>query len=139
MAASYNKFLDFVEQLGLGKHQLETDVFKAMLTNVAPVNTNTIKANITDIAAGFGYTAGGNDVVGTYSEAAGVGSFAGTDVVWTAAGGSIGAFRYVVLYNDSQTTPAKPLVGWWDYGSAITILDGETFTVDFGATILTVT
>ena len=53
---------------------------------------------------------------------------------WTAAGGSIGPFRYAVLYNDSPTSPADPLIGWWDYGSSITLATGETFTVDFDPT-----
>jgi hypothetical protein len=62
---------------------------------------------------------------------------AGTDVVFTASGGSFGPFQYVALYNDTQTSPVDPLVAWWDYGSAISINDGETFTVDFGASIFT--
>jgi hypothetical protein len=56
------------------------------------------------------------------------------DVVFTAAGGSIGPFRYAVLYNDTPTSPADPLIGWWDYGSSITLADTETFTVDFDGT-----
>jgi hypothetical protein len=63
----------------------------------------------------------------------------GTDVTWTASGGSFGPFQYVVLYNDTQTTPAKPLIGWYNYGSAISVNDTESFTVDFGATVLTLT
>ena len=51
---------------------------------------------------------------------------------WTASGGSIGSFRYAVLYNDSATSSvgAKPLIGWWDYGTSVTLADGEQFTVD---------
>ncbi len=138
--AVFNKFQDFVEQLGLGKHNLDTDVLKIMLSNTAVLNTNTIKANITEIAAGNGYTAGGTDAAGVYSETpAGTGSLTCTDVVWTAAAGTIGPFRYVVLYNDTTAAPVKPLIGWWDYGSSITLADTETFTADFGATTLTIT
>ena len=138
--ATFNKFNDFVEQLGLGTHDLNTDTLKVMLTNTAPVATNTIKANITEISAGNGYTAGGEDVTNVFSEnPAGTGEMTATDVVWTASGGSIGPFRYVVLYNDTPTSPADPLIGWWDYGSAVTLASGETFTVDFGSNVLTVT
>jgi len=59
-------------------------------------------------------------------------------VTWTASGGSIGPFRYVVLYNDTQTSPADPLIAWWDYGSAVTLADGESFVVDFAASVLTI-
>jgi hypothetical protein len=79
------------------------------------------------------------DVQNDYTESGGVGTLTGVDVVVTASGGTVGPFRYVVLYNDTPTSPADPLVGWWDYGSAITLADTETFTVDFGASILTVT
>jgi hypothetical protein len=141
--AAYNKFQDFVEQLCLGKHNLDADVLKCMLTNTAPVATNTIKANLTEIGAGNGYTAGGADATGVLTETTGTATLTGTMIVWTAAGGTIGPFRYVALYNDTQTSPADPLIGWWDYGSALTLNDGETFSVKFNnsgttGTILTV-
>ena len=63
----------------------------------------------------------------------------GVDVVFTASGGSIGPFRYVVLYNDTPTSPLDPLIAYWDYASSITLLTGETFTVDFGASLFTIT
>lgn len=136
--AAYNKFNDFVEQLGLKAHNLDTDTLKVYLSNTAPVATNTVKADIAEISAGNGYTAGGADATGVYTESpAGTGSLSGTDIVWTASGGSIGPFRYAILYNDTHASDA--LIGWWDYGSSITLLDGETFTVDFGATIFTIT
>jgi hypothetical protein len=137
--AAFNKFNDFAEQLGLGKHNLNTDTLKVMLTNTAPVATNTVFANITEITAQNGYTAGGEDTQNTYSETSGTGSCVGVDVVWTATGAGFGPFRYVVLYNDTQTTPAKPLIGWWDYGSSISLTTaGETFTTDFGASMFTI-
>jgi len=129
--AAFNKFETFVGDLGLGVHNLNTDTLKVMLTNSAPVATNTVKANITEIAAGNGYVAGGADITNTYSETTGTGTVGATDVVWTAAGGTIGPFRYVVLYNDTPSSPTDPLVSWYDYGSAITLADTETFTVDF--------
>lgn len=129
--ATYNKFYDFVDQLGQGKHVLGSHTFKCMLSNVAPAATNTVKADITEISAGYGYTAGGADAQLTWSESGGTGTASGTKITWVASGGSIGPFRYVVLYNSTQTTPNQPLVAWWDYGSSITLNDGESFSVKF--------
>lgn len=138
--ATYNKFLQFTKDLIDGVHDFDAHTFKVMLTNVAPVNTNTIKANLTEISAGNGYTAGGATTTITTSTSAGTAKVTGTDIVFTAAGGSIGPLRYAVLYNDTATSPAKPLIAWWDYGSSITLNDQETLTVDFDGTngILTV-
>jgi hypothetical protein len=105
-----------------------------MLTNSAPVATNSIKGDLTEISAGNGYTAGGTATTVTHSRASGTSKIVCTDVVFTASGGSIGPFRYVVLYDDTPSSPADPLIAWWDYGSSITLADGETFTVDFDAT-----
>ena len=133
-----NKFQDFVDQLGLKKHELNADLLKVALTNTAPVATNTILANITQIAGTFGYTTGGEDVTNTYVESAGTGTLDGTNIVWTASGGSIGPFQYCVLYNDTQTAPVDPLILWWDNGSAITLADGETFTFSITTTLATI-
>src|SRR3990172_127384 len=102
--AAYNKFNDFVEQLGIAKHDLTAagNVFKIFLTNEAPLATDTVKADMVEITAGNGYTAGGEDTQNTLAEATGTATVTGTKVVWTATGGSIGPFRYVVLYNDTQ-------------------------------------
>lgn len=136
--AAFNKFNDFAEQIGLKKINLDTDTLKVMLTNSAPVATNTQYSDLTDLSTANGYTAGGADAQGVWSEnPAGTGQLVCTDIVWTASGGTIGPFRYAVLYDDTSTT--KHLIGWWDYGSAVTLNSGETFTVDFGATTLTLT
>ena len=108
--------------------------YKIALSNTAPVATNTILSNITQISAGNGYTSGGSTTTITLSETTGTTTVSGTQVVFTASGGSIGPFRYVVLYNDTTTSPSKPLVAWWDYGSSLTLADGETFTVKFSNT-----
>ena len=132
--AAYNKFNDFSEQLANGVQNFATDVYKVALSNTAPVATNTILSDITQISAGNGYTSGGSTTTITLAEVTGTTTVSGTQVVFTASGGSIGPFRYVVLYNDTTTTPSKPLVAWWDYGSSITLADGETFTVKFSNT-----
>lgn len=133
--ASYNKFQDYAEQVNKGVHVWSSHVFKAMLTNSAPVATNTVAANLTDISAGNGYTAGGMtlDTV-TLTETTGTAKVTIADEVLTASGGSIGPFRYVAIYNDTATSPADALVCWYDYGSSITLADTETFTIDFDAT-----
>jgi len=140
--ATYNKFETFVGDLGLKLHDLNVDVFKvyAAATAAAPsASADSIKADILEITAENGYPAGGTDISATYSEAGGVGTFAGSDVTWTAAAGSFGPLQFVVLYNDDQTAPVDPLVSWWDHGSSVTINDGESFTVDFGVNIFTIT
>ena len=140
--ATFNKFRSFVEYVAEKVINLETDTLKFMLTNTAPVNTNTVKANITEIAAGNGYTAGGaGSAVVSSGQTAGVYKLVISNVSWTASGGSIGPFRYVVLYDDTPTSPADPLVGWFDYGTALTLGIGETFTITVDATagILTIT
>lgn len=139
--ATYNKFNQFTKDLIDGVHDFDAHVFKLMLTNTAPVATNTVKANLTEITAGNGYTAGGATVTMATSTSSGTAKVTvSTDVVWTASGGSIGPFRYAVLYNDSPASPVDPLIAWWDYGSSITLLDQETLTADFDQTngVLTV-
>ena len=133
--ATYNKIQDYTEQLNKAVHNWSSHTFKAMLTNSAPVATNTVFANLTEISAGNGYTAGGMtlDTV-TLSETTGTAKVTIADEVLTASGGSIGPFRYVAIYNDTATSPADALVCWYDYGSSITVGDGESFTIDFDAT-----
>jgi len=111
---------------------------KVYLSNTAPnVATHTVKADIAEISAGNGYTAGGVDIQNDLSESGGTATATAVDVVITASGGSIGPFRYAIIYNDTPTTPADPLVAYYDYGSAITLADGESLTVDFGASFFT--
>ena len=134
--ASAQKFNSFVEYLAEKVINTETDTFKVMLVNTAPVSTNTVKADLTEISAGNGYSAGGNTAsVSSSSQSSGTFKLVLADpATWTASGGSIGPFRYAVLYDDTPTSPADPLVLFWDYGSAVTLAAGETFTVDFDAT-----
>ena len=132
--ATYNKFNQFTKDLIDGVHDIDGHSFKVMLTNTAPVATNTIKANLTEISAGNGYSAGGTATTITTSTSSGTAKATATDVIFTASGGSIGPLRYAVLYNDTPTSPADPLIAWWDYGSSITLASGESLTVDFDGT-----
>lgn len=132
--AAYNKFNQFVEDLAEKVHNLGADTLKVALTNTAPIAANSVFADITEIAVGNGYTAGGTATTITSSaQTTGTYKLVVSDVVFTAAGGSIGPFRYAVVYNDTPTSPADPLIAWFDYGSSITLLTGETFTADFDA------
>src|SRR5882724_5313472 len=133
--SAFQKFQQFVEDVGKKVHNLDTDTLRILLTNVAPVATNAVKADLTEIGAGNGYAAGGAQVQNQdYEQVAGIAKLVGDDLVITASGGTIGPFRYAVLYNDTPTSPADPLIGFWGYGSSITLADGETFTVDFDGT-----
>ena len=133
--ATYNKFNAWVEALEEVAN-LESDTIKVMLVNSpAPVATNSVKADLTEIGTGNGYSAGGTAAtITTKSQTSGTYTLAANQVVFTASGGTIGPFRYAVLYDDTPTSPADPLIAWWDYGSAITLQDGETFTVKFNNT-----
>lgn len=132
--AAFNKFNPFVEAVAEKVHNLGADTLKVMLSNTAPAATNAVKADITEITAGNGYTAGGNTAsITSSSQTSGTYKLVlGDPATWTATGGSIGPLRYAVLYNDTATN--KELIGWWDYGSSITLNAGETFTVDFDPT-----
>lgn len=133
--AVFNKFNQFVEDVAEKVHNLGADTLKVMLTNTAPVAANAIKTDIVEIAVGFGYVAGGTQATISASiQTGGTYKLTLADVIFTAAGGSIGPFRYAVLFNDTPTAPLDPLIGWFDYGSSITLLTGETLTVDFDAT-----
>jgi len=133
MAAAV-KFEVFTENLAEKVHNLDTDTLKNMLTNVAPnAATHAVKADLTEISAGNGYSAGGDDIQNATSRSGGTTTVQATDIVVTAAGGPIGPFRYIGNYNDTPTSPADPLTQYWDYGASISLNDGETFTQDFGA------
>lgn len=137
--ATYNKFNQFSEDLGKGVHQLHAAGHTLMvyLTNNTPdAALDGVKADLAGITEQNGYTA--TDIQNDYTETSGTGTLTATDVVFTASGGSFGPFRYAVIYNDTPTSPADPLIAWWDYGSSITVNTGETFTVNFGASVLTI-
>lgn len=145
--ASFNKFNCFVEDLAEKVHNLGSDTLRVMLTNTSPNAADTIvdtdetvcqvqaTSNANEIAAGNGYTKKGPAVtISASAQSGGTYKAVATDVVVTATG-AVGPFRYVVLYNDTAGTSAtRPVIGWWDYGSSISLANGETFTVDFDPT-----
>jgi hypothetical protein len=104
------------------------------------VATDTVLADLTQIAGSNGYTTGGNTITFTSSRSGGTITATATDVVWTAAGGNLGASttgRYFSIYDDTPTSPADPLQMYYDYGSTFTVADTETMTIDFGASFWT--
>lgn len=132
--ATYNKFQDFVEQLAEGRHDFNADTFKLALTNSAPTAGMAILSEVTQISGTNGYTTGGTALTGVTSvESGGTHTVQANQVVFTAAGGTMATFRYVVLYNDtpSEGSDDNPLIAWWDYGSGVSLADTETFTVKF--------
>jgi hypothetical protein len=142
-ASTFTFYQDFKDQLGRGVHNLASNTIKVALTNTAPnAATHTVLADISQISSGGGYTGGaGGGVTLTgvsYTETGGTSTFIASDTVITASGGSIGPFRYAVLYNDSTTSPADALIGWLDYGSAITLADTESLTLDYTTSIFTI-
>ena len=133
--ATFNKYYCFVENLAEKVHNLGSDTLKVALTNTAPTVASDTVWNTTVApapAAANGYTAGGNTITTTSSaQTSGTYKLVLADSVFTASGGSIGPFRYVILYN---STASNAVIGYYDYGSSITLADTETFTVDFDAT-----
>jgi len=130
--ATFTKFNSFVEALAEKTHNLGSDVLKVALTNSAPSASNTVLANITQISGTNGYTTGGAAAAQSSSaQTSGTYKLVLGDVTFTASGGSIGPFQYVVLYNDTATN--DELIGWYDYGTAVTITNGNSFLVDFDA------
>jgi hypothetical protein len=130
--ATFNKFNSFVEALAEKVHNLASDTLKAALSNTAPSASNAVLADITQIASGNGYTTGGAQATQASSaQTGGVYKLVLNDVTFTASGGSIATFRYVVLYNDTATN--DELIGWYDFGTAVNITNGNSYTVDFDA------
>jgi hypothetical protein len=130
--ASFNKFNAFVADVSNKVHNLGSDTLKIMLTNTAPAATNAVKTDITEITAGNGYTAGGGQAtLVSSSQSSGTYALKLNNVTFTASSGSIGPFRYCVLYN---STPASGnLIGFYDYGTNLTITAGNSFAVQFDA------
>lgn len=130
--SAFNKFNAFVADAANKVHNLGSDNLKVMLTNVAPVATNAVKTDITDIAAGNGYTAGGTQgTLVSSTQTAGLYALKLNNVTFTASAGNIATFRYAVLYN--STAASGNLIGWYDYGVAQIVTSGNSFQVQFDA------
>ena len=136
--ATYNKFNLFTQDVCEGAHNFASGgaTYKVMLTNTVPVAANHLYGDISgnELANGGGYTTGGISSAMSDTSTSGVEKVLGTNVTWTGSGGGTGSFRYVVIYCSSQTSPLKPLVCWFDYGSSISLNSGDTFTVSFDGT-----
>lgn len=129
------RFDRFSEDLATGVHNLNTHTLSCYLSNTTPDNAaDAVKADLAEIATGNGYT-GPVDTQNATSRTGAVTSVTGVDFVITATG-AVGPFRYVVLCNTSVA--GNPLIQRWDYGSSITLATGETFTTDFGTSMLQV-
>lgn len=135
--AAYVKYDKFAEDMWNKVHDLfgTTDTLKAMLSNTAPnTATHAVRADAAELSTGAGYTSGGEDIQNDSTRSGGTVTMTAVDIVWTASA-ALGPFRYVPMYNDTPASPADPLIANWDYGSAVTLAAGETFTLDFGASV----
>lgn len=121
-----------MEHLAEGVHNLGTGQLVVALTNTAPNATDDVLADITQIS--YTNLSSRNITTSSSAQTSGTYRLILNDLVLTASGGSVGPFRYVVIYNDTPTSPADPLIGYYDYGSSITLADGETLTIDFDGT-----
>jgi hypothetical protein len=125
--AVFNKFDCFVENVAEKVHNLGSDQLTLALTNTAPVAGNTVVANITEIT--YTNLSTRNLTTSASSQTSGLYKLVVADTTLTSTGGSTGPFRYVVVYN--STAAGGPLIGWYDYASALTLASGESLTVDF--------
>ena len=130
--ATFNKFNSFVEALAEKVHNLGSDTLTVALCAAAnaPVAGNSVLADLTQIS--YTNLSARDLTISSSSQTSGTYKLVIADLVLTASGGSVAAFRYVVVYNNTATN--DELIGWYDYGSDLTLADGETLTLDFNAT-----
>lgn len=136
--ASYVKINDWVENEG-EVADLDGDTFAVALSNTAPGSETTpptgdgdgVLANVTQVS--YTYCSARSLTLASSSQASGTYTIDFNDLTLTASGGSVGPFRYVYIYDDTPTSPADPLVCYFDYGSSITLADGETLDINFNA------
>lgn len=137
--AAYQKHQAFVENICEKVHDLSADTLTVALTAAAnaPLVTNSLLGNLTQIT--YTNLSARTLTVTSSAQAAGTYSLVITDKVLTASGGASNAFRYADIYNDTPASPLDPLICFFDYGSDITLADTETFTLDFGSSLFTLT
>ena len=137
--ASLNKVNDFVVN-AVHDMDLASDQIVVALSNTAPssetsdpsADGNGILGNVTEIS--YTNCSTRNVTTTSSSQTSGTYKLVLTDLTLTASGGSVGPFRYIYLYDDTVTSPADPIIGYYDYASSLTLNDGDSFTIDFSAT-----
>jgi len=135
--ATYTKFNQTVEDWLEGVYIASTDQFTVALTAAAnaPVATNSVLADLTEVS--YTNLSTRNLTTSTSSQTSGTFTQLFADLVLTASG-AVATFRYVVIYNNTPTSPADPLLAFYDYGSDLTLASGETLTLDFTTSTFTV-
>lgn len=128
--ATFQKFNAFVENLAEKVHNLASDQLVVALTNTAPSAANSVLGDISQIS--YTNLSSRNITTSSSSQTSGVYKLVLADLTLTASG-AVGPFRYVVIYNDTPTSPADPLIGFYDYGEEVTLANGEQFVIDFDA------
>lgn len=126
MSVAYQKFNAFVADAANGVHHMATDQIKIALTAVSPVATNAVLADLTEIS--YTNLSTRNITTTSSTQTSGLYKYIAADLVLTASG-AVAGFRYVVIYN--STPAAGNLIGFYDYGSTVTLASGDNFTVDF--------
>jgi hypothetical protein len=125
--AAFNKFDCFVEDLAEKKHNLGSDALTLAMTNVAPVATDAVLADLTEIA--YTYCSARVPTISSSAQTSGAYKLVLADLTLTATGGAVGPFRYLVLYNN--TAANDELIGWYDFGASTTLASTDTFICDF--------
>lgn len=135
--ATYNKINDFVEHVHEGVHNLASDQLVVALSNTAPsaeasdpsADGNGILGNVTEIT--YTNLSSRNITTSSSGQTSGTYKLTLADLTLSSSGGSTGPFQYVYIYNDTPTSPADPLIAWFDNGTSITLQDGESLDIDF--------
>ena len=136
--ATFNKVNDFVQN-AVHNMDLESDQVVIALSNTAPSSEasnpasdgNGVLANVTQVA--YTNLSSRNVTTTSSTQTGGTYKLVLADITLTSSGGATGPFRYVYIYNDTAASPADPLIGYYDYGSSLTLNDGDSLTVDFSA------
>ena len=133
--ASFNKVNDFVVN-AVHNMDLASDQIKVALTNTAPgsessnptADGNGIVGNLTEIS--YTNCSSRNVTTSSSAQSGGVYKLVVADLTLTASG-TVGPFRYIYIFDDTVTSPADPIIGYYDYGTSLTLNSGDTFTLDF--------